>query len=731
MLLLSFSILICAGTVSAADTIYVNNNTGNDSWDGLNATYDPINHHGPKISIKNATGTVNQGGTIHIANGTYTGENNTKITIDKNMTIIGESQIGTVINGTNINWIFQINPGLNVTIQNLTITNAFGHSAIFNQGNLTVENCKFTNNHQINNPNTNFDGGSSICNYANSGSITVAVANCTFTDNLGNRGSIFNYCNGGVSVLCAVTNCNFTGNNAPGGMHGGAIGNYASTGYVNCTMNNCMFTDNTAGMWGGAIINFDNDGSKVDCTINNSSFINNHAGRGGAITCYSYGSSSNCVITNCNFINNVASYGGAIYNQDGYNLIAHFNRFYNNTVPTGSAIYRNGGSMDVENNWWGTNRPDTNWSSLIYGFNHPNWWIYMNLTANPLFGNNITLTADFNHLYNGTDITPLTNGHIPNSVVNFASNDGSLNLLSKTTMEGLASSIFTPNHLGSVTVNATLDDQICSLTFNVDKMPTNLTIGNLSGNNGKTVTLNATLTDHYGTPLNNKTVEFYVNNVKIGENSTDTNGVATFNYNISQMGGIYNITAKFLEDSGYLASTANGTLKVNQSSVYVNVTTSKNNPTAGKTITLTFKLGNNGPDPADDVIFTYVIPEVMEFVSIETEPGYPEATYNATTRTITWPLGTVPKLDPWIKLNVLVLNSGAFNIISGVTTSTYDPNLGSNIQQITINAVQAASATSVTSSTRTIGMQKTGIPINYLILAILAVFGGLIIPKRK
>ncbi|HEX3014587.1 MAG TPA: hypothetical protein VHO92_10025, partial [Methanobacterium sp.] len=76
VLLLSLTLLFCLTTVSAADnnTIYVNDTGGNDSWDGTSwAT--------AKLSIKNATGTINTNGTIHIANGQYTGENNTNIII--------------------------------------------------------------------------------------------------------------------------------------------------------------------------------------------------------------------------------------------------------------------------------------------------------------------------------------------------------------------------------------------------------------------------------------------------------------------------------------------------------------------------------------------------------------------------------------------------------------------------------------------------------------------------
>jgi len=240
------------------------------------------------------------------------------------------------------------------------------------------------------------------------------------------------------------------------------------------------------------------------------------------------------------------------------------------------------------------------------------------------------------------------------------------------------------------------------------------------------VNLNATLKDYQNNPLNGKTVEFYVNNVKVGENTTNINGIATFNYNIGLIGGTYNITAQFTGDNAYAASSGNGTLKVNQSSVYVLTTTSKTNPTIGETITLNFKLGNKGPDPANDVVFTYRIPSGMEFVSLETEPGYPVATYDLATRTVTWTLGTVPILDPWLKINVKVLNACIFNINPTVTTSTYDPTLGSSVQFATVDAVNVVNAAS-----NTIGMQETGVPFAGLVLALLAVFAGLVMPRRK
>ncbi len=115
------------GNVSAAlgDTIYVNGNStlGNDDWNGESATYQS-GIIGPKYSIKNATGTVNTNGQIYIAHEQYKGINNTRITIDRNMTINGESQTDTIINGTGTNWIFNMNSGIYFTINNITLTNA-------------------------------------------------------------------------------------------------------------------------------------------------------------------------------------------------------------------------------------------------------------------------------------------------------------------------------------------------------------------------------------------------------------------------------------------------------------------------------------------------------------------------------------------------------------------------------------------------------------------------------
>ncbi|MBF4475186.1 Ig-like domain repeat protein, partial [Methanobacterium formicicum] len=267
-------------------------------------------------------------------------------------------------------------------------------------------------------------------------------------------------------------------------------------------------------------------------------------------------------------------------------------------------------------------------------------------------------------------------------------------------------------------------------TLTVNKKTTTLTVTDVTVQKGKNVDLTATLLDNNGQPINNKQVNFQVNGADAG-NANTVNGVATVNYLANLVGGNYVIQADFTGDADYLASTGTGNLKVPQSSLYIHTTASNTNPTLGEIITITFKLGNNGPDNASNVTFILQIPEGMEFINASTDQG--DYTYNDTTRTITWNLGDVKVGDPNLWAKVRVVSIGSFILRPFLSTDTYDPTLNNNIQPITIN-VQAASQESqaeINAQTQTIGMQTTGTPIGLLLLAVLMVLGGIITPKRK
>ena len=296
--------LSAANTVSADPSIiYVNDSGGNDVWNGQAAVWDGLST-GPKKSIKSGIKVVSDGGTVNIANGNYTGVNNTNIVIDKNIIIQGQSREGTIINGTNSARIFTVQNGLTVTIQNLTFVNGstaeYG-AAIRNNGTLSVNGCIFKGNKAW--------WGGGIYNEA-----TLNVDGCIFADSTSDQpGSAIHNDENTVSV---IKNSIFV-NNA----NSAILNNY------NLTITNCTFTNNE-----GAILNQ----YPSTLIISNSTFNNNSAGCGGAIK-----NSGTCNITGSTFKGNIAGFfgGGAIYNMDGYLNI------YSSTFADNSANPGNGGAI--------------------------------------------------------------------------------------------------------------------------------------------------------------------------------------------------------------------------------------------------------------------------------------------------------------------------------------------------------------------------------------------------
>ncbi|MGF7117586.1 chitobiase/beta-hexosaminidase C-terminal domain-containing protein [Methanobacterium oryzae] len=160
--------------------------------------------------------------------------------------------------------------------------------------------------------------------------------------------------------------------------------------------------------------------------------------------------------------------------------------------------------------------------------------------------------------------------------------------------------------------------------------------------------------------------------------------------------------------------------------VYVNITPSNSNPQVGDKVTYTFKLGNKGPGIAKDVVFTYVIPDGVEFAGASVDQG--TWSYNETTRTLTWTLGDVAVGDPYLWLDLNVLSAGSFNINPTVTVSGEDIGSEGNIGSLLISVPTTVNAAT---ETNTVPMQKTGVPIAGLAMALLMVGSGLALGKRK
>ncbi len=436
ILVFGLTVITVISSASAADndTIYVNGSSGNDSWDGLSWLT-------AKLTIKNATATVNNGGTIYIADGIYTGDENTNITLDKDVTFIGQSQNQTILNGTDIYRIFLVEDGANVSLKNLTLANGYVDentgAAVFNMGNLTVSGCTFTSNmaeygSAIFNANTlyvdnslfNGNMGLSISSIYNEAGATAQVRNSVFTGNgvdgdvgaIGNNGDLTltgcTFTANSAASAGAIMNtgtmniigCTFTGNNATDGT-GGAILN---TGLLDIT--DSTFTSNTANNDGGAGGAIFNDGGTLN--IKNTTFTGNTADlSGGAI--YSNGP---LTITDSVFSSNYAQAGGALVNRGDSTITNTI--FDSNSAEDGGAIINNNNMIITSNTFTG-NLAEMRGGAIV---NRNNLTIHFSRivgnTPVDIYNDQATLDAEYN--WWGTNFTgsdPVTAGGVIGTTV--------------------------------------------------------------------------------------------------------------------------------------------------------------------------------------------------------------------------------------------------------------------------------------------------------------------------
>lgn len=194
-------------------------------------------------------------------------------------------------------------------------------------------------------------------------------------------------------------------------------------------------------------------------------------------------------------------------------------------------------------------------------------------------------------------------------------------------------------------------------------------------------------------------------------------------------------TLKFMavDAAGNQGTTQTETYNI-KSDVYVQITPSITNPQVGDQVTYTFKLGNNGPGDASNVVFTYVLPEGVEYAGSNVDQG--TVNYDETTRTLTWTVGDVAAgVDPYLWLNLNILSAGTFNIAPTVTVNGYNPGLINNIGTLLVNVAAKTSTVNAATTTRvkagTVPMQSTGAPLAGLILGILCIGSGITLSRKK
>lgn len=205
ILLIGLAIMVSFGiqTASAVPSQLYVSNTGSDTWSGQSPTWNGTD--GPKQTIKNATKTVINDGTVHIASGTYN-ENNIA-DFSKNINFLGENKYQTIINGNKIGGLFSLGAQgatYSYSFSNLQFINGntSNGGAIYNLcANTLIDNCIFKNNIAS-------YSGSAIHSFGTgSNPATITITNCNFTNNTSNNGVIYN----AISSV-SVTGSDFTNN---------------------------------------------------------------------------------------------------------------------------------------------------------------------------------------------------------------------------------------------------------------------------------------------------------------------------------------------------------------------------------------------------------------------------------------------------------------------------------------------------------------------------------------
>ena len=408
-----------------------------------------------------------------------------------------------------------------------------GGAIFIENGIVNLTNCNFTNNSatdnggaifikkgSVNLTSCNFRYNSAIFNESsmggaiyNNNSATLTLDICTFTNNSGgSAGAIYNWGN------LVIYTCNFTNNSATD-WAGGAIVNYGDS---NLTVNACIFTNNSATQnYGGAIYNL---GGRVNLTVCN--FINNKASAGGAIT-NDWGSFN---LSGCIFIGNNARRGGAILSWgDDSILNVSFSVFDNNIGS--STIDTDTGNYYLNDNFFYWVNPILSNSTYMNELklnitNSPDSitsFYYLNVTNNTVDNQGDTLTIRSQLLHSGGTVD---DSRLPDANITLMYNDKINSTFSyksdRTVSLELQSS--------SNTIELCTDySKIYELQVLLNKLDSYIILTHVSRYTGEPAQLIANLTN--GTdPIVGATILFYVNDIYIGNNTTNALGIATYNH---------------------------------------------------------------------------------------------------------------------------------------------------------------------------------------------------------
>ena len=230
-----------------------------------------------------------------------------EIRIEKDLVIIGNDTLKTIIDGCHTHRIFEIRDH-SVEIKGVKFQRGYSDEqggAIDNRGDLLIAECLFDDNVSTSNPN-----------------FSTAIKHPSKYRHSQRGGAIYSVSNSRVRII----NSSFKNNTAEN--EGGAI-YFRSNGLLKIEYSS--FSDNTSSSEGGAL-HFQSD----SIYILNSHFVGNEAAEGGALF---NDSNDKVFIDSSEFRNNKSTVeGGAIFNYYSDTLCIDHSRFYDNQSIEGGAI---------------------------------------------------------------------------------------------------------------------------------------------------------------------------------------------------------------------------------------------------------------------------------------------------------------------------------------------------------------------------------------------------------
>ena len=383
----------------SGDTIYLNNHTFTGSGSEISVAGGWFSNK-DKITIDgsinpNKGGTGNEMSILDAKSSSHVFNIGASSITLKNIIITNGKYSGRDANGAGV-----YSSGSNLVLENCVISNCEAssssrgdvHSALYSENTVTLSRCTLVNNKATSTYNTvtnsyvvrtaSFDGSMTDCivrdNYVSSigamaigitivGSSSNKVSNTKFMNNYATstNGNAFG---AALQVLGTVSNCTFEYNQANSDVnnsHAGALCFRPGSTVYNCTfigniayrgaattfhasgeLKDCIFINNTATGFGGAIsTGYDGTtGQKVK--ISNSYFEGNAAPIGGAITTHG----NDITVDNSTFLSNkAADDGGAVYVVDDGITVLNSNFGNNSAKNYAGAIYVKGNNVKIQN----------------------------------------------------------------------------------------------------------------------------------------------------------------------------------------------------------------------------------------------------------------------------------------------------------------------------------------------------------------------------------------------